>query len=1070
MPNSRLMPPEGFRTAAYLEARARLDTGAPVRKTRGANVQCTPPNVKCGGRCIPPTWDCRLKGQGADPHLRAVATDPLGGLANIQRGVGRITKGVTKGNFSEVEGGKRAVIRGVVKAAPGNLQQKKELQRKLENRTRSIGVGLAVVTGGLGAHALLMKTDTFGYRNGAGANIHNAVRLGVSRVLDATPVLGANRARVRSAVQTGIQAQLSRQANPVSAALTGQLARTRVAEADTDARTNLVRGLTAVNDEHRGRGAQADFDAWNRDHQRAFWSATRREDNQEASVFARPATNEFLARQFNLGGDDVLTTRSIKDAVQRQIAEHKSNLLDLAQQQGFRVKTARGGARYMEGADQRTFIQGVVRGAVPGGTAATPLRAQLTRDLEETLRRTPKGRADEIYRDTFRSFNDFYTQQATATNNAYSAPRLTREMRRTGVEQTLLDGRQVRAGYVLGLVRPGSEVRGPAHAELALREYHAREVVGTPRNMYAITDRLATAAASEIEGRPVSLAEAFGVLERAGFTGAVRQSGLPSRTFGRRGQYSPEGEAAYALMRQNPGMTLAAARRAVRRRRSDASPELVRTAAYLATRADLQEGRRLGKPCGASHIPRTHECRKGRGSAASDNTKLKVAAVIGGAVVAGGLLTALGVNQSKVSVYRSNVSDSAIKAETLAKTMMDEMRQNASTRLGKDLKDINGFEASVYNFKDSGHDRGFSSNDKDPHYFGQTPNSRGAVVMLSYADDNRFTRQGQGSYKMVKGGAFQEIWGEHDILPFANSISQPSRRSPDDITLNARDRVVKAAGPLGKGVKSAIETKEALSNFEYLQENINRRGHNPDAVRAAAFVVAQRRLTGKPVHLMSYSNGGNVASETLAILKEMGYKDVKVVNVAGPTFGVFKHSRDQMRTWVSRGDEFWSMGRNAAFQGSNVHFLRNSNIPHGLTAKTDPNNRENGANWKANFKAKNSYLLDEQLQKEAHRFLTVDSRRSRELADEFIWRTAEKKPMEGDLDTLLGVRGASMTTAYTQRRRRDPAQADEWLRTEIEKHMIDKWYGGYNAKTVKNSQKQIQRDLQEQIHGKKANT
>lgn len=682
MPNSRLMPPEGFRTAAYLEARARLDTGAPVRKTRGANVQCIPPNVKCGGRCIPPTWDCRLKGQGADPHLRAVATDPLGGLANIQRGVGRITKGVTKGNFSEVEGGKRAVIRGVVKATPGNIQQKKELQRKLENRTRSIGVGLAVVTGGLGAHALLMKTDTFGYRNGAGANINNAVRLGVSRVLDATPVLGANRARVRAAVQAGLQGELTRQANPVSAALTNQLARTRVTAADTDARTNLVRGLTAVNDEHRGRGAQADFDAWNRDHQRAFWSATRREDNQEASVFARPATNEFLARQFNLSGDDVLTTRSIKDAVERQITQHKSNLLDLAQQQGFRVKTARGGARYMEGADQRTFIQGVVRGALSGGTAATPLRAQLTRDLEETLRRTPKGRADEIYRGTFRSFNDFYTQQATATNNAYSAPRLTREMRRTGVEQTLLDGRQVRAGYVLGLVRPGSEVRGPAHAELALREYHAREVVRTPRSMYAISDRLATAAASEIEGRPVSRAEAFSVLERAGFTGAVPQSSPATRSFGRRRTYSPEGEAVYQLMRQNPGMTLAAARRAVKRRREggqpqgplvdrienetqeqyaarvqslaeeqirrnfsrgDASPELVRTAAYLAARSDRQEGPRLGKPCGASHIPKAHECRKGqqvsreqiapKQSRAALTNGLKIAAAVGGTAI-----------------------------------------------------------------------------------------------------------------------------------------------------------------------------------------------------------------------------------------------------------------------------------------------------------------------------------------------------------------------------------------------------------------------------------------------------
>ena len=90
--------PETIRTAAYLAARERLD----ARKTT-RNVQCNPPNIRCGNRCIPPTWDCRLKGQGTDPHLRAVKTDPLGGLANIQRGFGRISRGVVKGNFSVVE-------------------------------------------------------------------------------------------------------------------------------------------------------------------------------------------------------------------------------------------------------------------------------------------------------------------------------------------------------------------------------------------------------------------------------------------------------------------------------------------------------------------------------------------------------------------------------------------------------------------------------------------------------------------------------------------------------------------------------------------------------------------------------------------------------------------------------------------------------------------------------------------------------------------------------------------------------------------------------------------------------
>jgi hypothetical protein len=651
MDNQHPLTPEGFRTAAYLAARERLD----ARKTT-RNVQCNPPNVRCGNRCIPPTWDCRLKGQGADPHLRAVKTDPLGGLANIQRGFGRVSKGIVKGNFSEVEGGKRAIIRGSVKIAPGNIQQKKELQKKLEDRTRAIGIGLAVVTGGLGIHALLMKSDTFGYRNGVGANINNATRLGVSRVLDAIPGIGSKRARVRAAVSAGVQEQLTRQANPASAVLTGQLARTRVTGAEEDARTNLVKALQTVNGKHGG--ADSDFAAWNREHQSAFWGVTRVEDgvgltgDKRASVFARPATDEFLARQFGLQGDDVLTSGAIKDAVERRLGEYKSDLLDLAQQQGYRVTVLRGGARTLAPADQRTFIQGVVRGTLPTGQSNNRVRAQLTQSLEETLTSSPKTRARAVYNETFGTFNDFYRSKASSIEDASSSSFFSKAMRESGVEQTMIDGRQSRAQYVLGLVRPGSQVQGPSHAELALREYHAREVARTPRSMYTISDRLAVSAASEIEGRTVGRSEAFQILEREGFTGAVPRT-QPAR---QRQRPSTEGEAAYQLMRQNPGMTLEAAKREVKRNRGDA--ELIRTATYLAARADFKENPRLGKPCGASHIPKAHECRKGEGAdAPSPATQAtdgrKKAAVI--AAVAGGAL-AIAVAGS-VAYNLKNISD-----------------------------------------------------------------------------------------------------------------------------------------------------------------------------------------------------------------------------------------------------------------------------------------------------------------------------------------------------------------------------------------------------------------------------
>lgn len=693
MDNQRPLTPEGFRTAAYLATQERLDAG----KTR-KNVHCNPPNVRCGNRCIPPTWDCRLKGQGTDPHLRAVKTDPLGGLANIQRGIARVGKGIVKGNFSEVEGGKRAVIRGTVKIAPGNIQQKKDLQKKLEDRTRAIGISLAVITGGLGIHALLMKTDTFGYRNGVGANINNAVRLGVSRVLDATPVLGANRARVRAAAQAGVQSQLSRQANPASSVLTQQLARTRTTAAEEDARTSLVRTLQAVNNAHSG--ANSDFDTWNREHQRAFWSVTKVENgvglsgDKRGSIFARSATDEFLARQFSLQGDDVLTSKAVKDAVERQLADYKSNLINLAQQQGYRVTNTRAG-KVIDTNDQRSFIQGLVQSTLPAGQTNDRVRSALTRSLEQTLTRTPKTQTDAIYRDTYSTFNNYYTSRASAIENASSVPRMTAEMRRTGVEQTLIEAREARANYVLGLVRPGSQVRGPSHAELALREYHAREVVRSPRSMYTVSDRLARAAASEIEGRPVGRAEAFRVLEREGFTGAVPRNPLPRAVEpaapgvgprrGLRAQAALTALARQIMAREgNEGMTLEAALRAARRERGDAAdsspePGLIRTATYLAFRADFKEGQRLGKPCGASFIPKAHDCRKGQQTVTPSTDVKRKAAVF--AAVAGGAL-ALGIAGSVAYNFKtvSDPTKTPLTASPSIKDLVKSMKQEAGTK------------------------------------------------------------------------------------------------------------------------------------------------------------------------------------------------------------------------------------------------------------------------------------------------------------------------------------------------------------------------------------------------------
>ena len=641
--------PEGFRTAAYLAAKARLD----ARKTT-RNVQCNPPNVRCGNRCIPPSWDCRLKGQGTDPHLRAVKTDPLGGLANIQRGATRITRGIVRGNFSEVEGGKRAIIRGAVKVAPGNIQQKKELQKKLEDRTRAIGIGLAVVTGGLGIHAILMKNNTFGYRNGLGANINSASRAGISRVFDSLPLVGAQRARTRTAVSGAVGAAASRFATE---AVSGPDAMR--ATLGTGGEAMLSRaplrdnaGQLVVDTNRVDREAGSDnFYTWNQKHREAFWTSSINESgvgadrNSKFSVFARPTAEEHLARQFQLTGDEALTTRYIKDAITARVETERGNLIALAKQQGFRISRS-GGSEAINEADLGPFMRGVVRST--GGSAgySPAIRRELEGHIEGVLTRSPAAYANTIYGRTVRGFNDFYKEVGDIARNTAGASALDPSLRQRGYGEILGSADLTRARYLsgrMGLTRP---IAGDAHAELIRTAYFATRVAGTRSSTYSITDRLALSAASELAGRPITTtADAMRLLQSEyGFTGAVRVRS-PREAAPRSAAPSAAGQPRPARRRLrsrselirtltqgglSPEAAAAEADRIISRRgdEDDVSPELVRTATYLAARADFQEGKRLGKPCGASHIPKAHECRKGQGASTPESGQGKTAAKV----------------------------------------------------------------------------------------------------------------------------------------------------------------------------------------------------------------------------------------------------------------------------------------------------------------------------------------------------------------------------------------------------------------------------------------------------------
>jgi len=669
--------PQGFRTAAYLESKSRMDAArSRTGKTR-RRVTCTPPNVKCGGRCIPPNWDCRLKGKGPDSHLRAVRTDPVSGLANIERGVKRIFKGVRKGSFSEIEGGKRAIVRGVVKATPGDIQRKKKLQANLERRAGGITVGLAVVGFGLFSHSQLKRAPF--YRDGVGRQIDDAVAAGINRVLDTTPGIEGRRAERRAAGRAAAGEAVARATGEAARgpeAMRGAVLRTptqleRRATEYGNAKV-LENKIKALDIEAKALDMNAS--TWRQKNLETFWGATRTNAGGagDRSTFSGPATNEYLSRQFGFklkkGDDATIVRRSVATALNREAR----NLQALARQEGVNLKDAN---------SRNAFLNRVVGPS----TANFPddVRERAVSNLDQIIGDAPRGGstavsrkqlADTIYRDTRAGFDQYFWRIADEVRQPVGAA-LSAEARKAGYSDLLNSARIGQSRYLAKSLNKPEAVgnkMGQGLSDLIAKEYYSTKVVSNPT--FTATDREIRLAASELSGRSFSnTAPAADYLRSNGFERLTTLRGSASRV--RASTPSPERPDRPARRRSNAQRiadlmrqknkdgtpryaTREAAEAALKRMRKDELQQ-ARIDAYLAVREDLR-----GKPCGASHIPKAHECKKtASGTSASESKSSKSssrgkklalaagAAAIAGAAVVGGKATFK--NRQNIPLYKS---------------------------------------------------------------------------------------------------------------------------------------------------------------------------------------------------------------------------------------------------------------------------------------------------------------------------------------------------------------------------------------------------------------------------------
>jgi hypothetical protein len=648
--------PEGFRTAAYLATKARLDAPARSRTGKTARaVECNPPNVKCGGRCIPPSWDCRLKGEGVDPHLRAVRTDPVSGLANIERGVKRLGKGVRKGSFSEIEGGKRSIVRGIVKAIPGDLQRKQALQAQLERRAGGIALGLSIVGFGLFSHSQLKRAPF--YRDGVGRQIDDAVAAGIGRILDATPGIAGARRERRAAGAAAASAAVARAAGEAAtgpAALRESLLRTpteleRRATDYGNARV-LFNRVSAVDIDAAGRGANAE--TWRQQSLEAFWSTKRTNaaGAGDGSTFSEPATHEFLSRQFGFrlgaGASDTDVRRALIGALNREAG----SLQALARQQGVNINDAEARSRFLNGLvgpSTENFPENVRERAVGN---LNQILGAAPRSREATVSRTEL--ANRLYRETRDGFDQYFSHIADEVRQTPGVAMPTAQ-RRTGYSDLLNSARIGHSRYLAQrLAKPENVTSriGQGLSDAISKEYFSRQVNGS--STFSLSDRETRTAASELAGRDItSLSDATRYLQQNGFERLV-----PVQTAGRAATGAAPAATTPPRGRRSAQAQITDLARSLREAAKGRGEDMSLEASYRAARAEIARRQRgdalrdddAGKPCGESHIPKSHECRKGAGAAptkaasesgSASRTGIAVAtAAAGAALTIGGLL------------------------------------------------------------------------------------------------------------------------------------------------------------------------------------------------------------------------------------------------------------------------------------------------------------------------------------------------------------------------------------------------------------------------------------------------
>ena len=562
---------ELIRASAYEATRTDLK-GSQGNKT-SKRVACNPPNVKCGGRCIPPTWDCRLKGQGTNAELKVHAQDISAGVASLQRGGVDIAKGVVGLNPARFERGRRSVIRGAVKIAPGdNLEKKKQLRRTLERNSNMIAGVVAIGLAASGGYMVGRKFVPNKWRT----KWEKPAISAFNQVLDGAPMIGANRARRRQAGQMAATSLGGAITKGVKMQAVGERARGNVggigplAFRSTSANTTGAGLKSKLGDIA---GSNRSFEDWKQESTQALFGAKA----NGHSIFSERATNEYLVAQYGLqesrkvgaisrgtgtqGADQVARNKNVKNALAQKLATMGEDFKADAKLRGF-PDTDAGRNRYIK----EVALPNVERGL---GKMSALQKQNALNDASSLINATwtPEGatrRAAAIHKETVENYDVYFGKVAKDVQRFAGNP--------ANRESPLGDANTALARYTIGRATGATpQIRSRNHADLLLREHYHTNVMGQTTG-YIVTESRAKSIAQQITRSTTvpTTEQAFRTLNANGFPYArsgknPKPAARPAPKTGLKAQQNLAALAKKIMAREgNAGMSYAAALRAAR--------------------------------------------------------------------------------------------------------------------------------------------------------------------------------------------------------------------------------------------------------------------------------------------------------------------------------------------------------------------------------------------------------------------------------------------------------------------------------------------------------------------------